>query len=154
MKSMCDTKEIRVPTFTDDLYAGRVLAPFPLACRFIHPPLNLFTDKIVIENETLFYKGSKVSYRADKSFELQNITKILVIKTLLTPWDKEHKIKPDGRHGTDIALFLVDIDGEKHVLIPRFMINTVEWGKWDWDRFMSELCAYTGLPLEEIERKE
>ena len=90
---MSEKRPIRVPTIADDPIAGRLLAAFPFTCRFIQPPLNIFTDNIIIENETLIYQGSKTSFRADKTYDLKNMARILVVETKLTPWDKAHKIK-------------------------------------------------------------
>lgn len=146
---MTEPKQIRVPTIINDPMVGRLIISIPLRDRLISPPLGFFTDYIIIDNEKLEYRGSKISFKARKSFYLKSISKFLVRKWSLSCWTKDHKLDFYGRLGTDIVLYLVDTDGEKHELIPRFMMNAAKRGKKDWDRFLFELCGYSGLPLEE-----
>jgi hypothetical protein len=53
-----------------------------------------------------------------------------------------------------MELYLVENSGEKHILIPRFMINVHNWGLKSWNRFLSKLSELSGLPLEELNKKQ
>ena len=139
--NITEKKKIRVPSFIDDPLIGRCITPFPL---------GIFHDYIIIDNETLLYKGSKLSSKLQKSFSVKNILKLLVGKRNVSCWTKDHRWDPYGRIGTDIELYLVDTDGEKHELLPKFSMNVAGWGQKEWDRFLSELCEFSGLPLEEV----
>ena len=45
---------------------------------------------------------------------------------------------------------MVDINGATHVLIPKFNLGLEGGGgQRDWERFLSELCEFPGLPLEQ-----
>ena len=134
---MSDTVKIRVPFFVDDPIAGRIISPLPL---------GIITDSIQIENGELTYIFSKLASKKRKSFHLKNIRKILVIKKYVSCWTNDHKLDPYGRTGTEIELLLVDSDGEKHPLIPKFLLNQ---GQKQWDKFFHKLCKFSGLPLDE-----
>ena len=138
--NMTETKKIRVPFFLDDPLIGRCITPLPL---------GIFHGYIIIDNEMLLYKESKSS-KLQKSFSLKNLQKLLVRKRNVSCWTKDHRWDPYGRIGTDIELYLVDTDGEKHELLPKFSMNVAGWGQKEWDRFLSELCEFSGLPLEEV----
>ena len=77
---MAEKKRIRVPTFMDDPVVGRFISAIPFTCRFICPPLDLFSDHIVIDGDNLVFKRSKTSYQGDKTYYLKNIAKLLVRK--------------------------------------------------------------------------
>jgi len=148
-----ETAKIRVPCFFDDPLIGRVISITQL------PTLGIFHDYIIIENGMLTYKGSITSLKNRISFNLENITKLLLRKREVSCWTKEGKLDfwvCLQRAGTDIELSLVDIEGKIHVLIPifRFYLMTpyfiIHRQQKEWNRFLSELCKYSGLPLEEI----
>ena len=123
----------------------------PLIGRFIaFSPIPIFCDLIIIENGQLIYKGSKLSTKQNKSFNLKTIEKLLLVKTEVTPWTSDHRLDPYGQLGTAIQLYLVDNSGEKHILIPKFIMNVHNWGLKKWNRFLSELSGHSGLPLEEV----
>ena len=135
--------KIRVPLFMDDPLIGRFIAFFPIP---------IFCDLIIIENRQLIYTDSKLSIKRNKSFDLKNIEKLLLVKTEVTPWTPDHKLDPYGLIGTAIELYLVDNGGEKHTLIPKFIMNVHNWGLKKWNKFLSELSAHSGLPLEEVKK--
>ena len=120
--------KIRVPLFMDDPLIGRFIA---------FSPIPIFCDHIIIENGQLIYTGSRISTKQKKSFSLETIEKLLLIKTKVTPWTKDHRLDPYGLIGTAIELYLVDNIGEKHILIPKFIINVHNWGLKQWNRFLS-----------------
>jgi len=137
---MPSSRKIRVPSFIDDPIVGRFISPIPW---------GVFTDHIIIDNGVLLYEGSILSQKNKKSFKLENIKNVLVLKTKLTPWTKDHKLDIYGRLGTDIEIYLVDIDGEEHELLPRFSMGVAGWGQKELNFFLSELCELSGLQLEE-----
>ena len=85
---------------------------------------------------------------------MKTIEKLLLVKTEVTPWTHDHKMDPYGLIGTAIELYLVDDRGEKHILIPKFMMNVHNWGLKKWNKFISKLSELSGLPLEELNKKE
>ena len=137
---MSENVKIRVPLFMDDPILGRMIAFFPIP---------IFCDLIIIENKQLKYIGSKLSTKHNKSFDLTNIKKILLLKKKLTGLTKDYRLDPWGRIGTEVELFLVDINDKRQMLIPKFFINVHNMGQKKWDRFMNKLCKYSDLPLEE-----
>ena len=120
---MAEKKRIRVPTFMDDPVVGRFISAIPFTCRFICPPLDLFSDHIVIDGDNLVFKRSKTSYQGDKTYYLKNIAKLLVRKRKTSCWKKDHTINLFGIAGTEIELNIVDINGAAHVLIPKFNLG-------------------------------
>jgi hypothetical protein len=126
----------------DDPVIGRCIIPFPW---------GVFHDYIIIDKEIFFYKGSRLSSISKKSFSLKNILKLIVLKKKVSCWTKDFRWAPYGRIGTDIELYMVDTDGEKHELLPKFFMNVAGWGQKEFDRFLSELCQFSGLQLEEGE---
>ncbi|MBT8358482.1 MAG: hypothetical protein KJO61_12025 [Deltaproteobacteria bacterium] len=139
---MNELKKIRVPYFLDDPLIGRCITPLPF---------GFSPAYIIVDNEILLYKESELSSNLEKSFSLKNILKLLLRKRKVSCWTKDHRWDPYGRVGTDIELYLVDTDGEKHELLPKFSMNVAGWGQKDLDRFLSELCEFSGLPLEEVD---
>ncbi len=127
----------------DDPLIGRFIAFFPIP---------IFCDLIIIENGQLIYTGSKLSTKQNKSFKLKTIENLLLVKTEVTPWTPDHRLDPYGLIGTAIELYLVDNHGEKHILIPKFMMNVHRWGLKKWNRFLSELSGHSGLPLEVLKK--
>ena len=146
---MTEKKIIRFPTILDDPVVGRHLAPFPIASRLIQPPLNVFTDQIVVDGDRLTLERSKTSIQKEISFDLHKIAKFLIKMKHTSCWSKDHRLKPFAALGREIELYLVDTDGGLHLLVPKFLIDASERGKSDWVRFLSELREASGLPLEE-----
>ena len=70
------------------------------------------------------------------------------------PWTHDHKLDPYGKIGTAIELHLVDNSGKKQILIPKLMINVHNWGLKKLNRFLSKLSELSGLPLEELNKKQ
>jgi len=146
-----ETVKIMVPWFFDDPLIGRYIS--------VLPTLDIFHHYIIIENGILTYEGSITSFKKRISYELANITKILLRKRDISCFTKEGKLDAWvclQQAGTEIELSLVDIEGKSHVLIPTFRFYLmspnfiVNRGHKEWNRFLSELCRYSGLPLEEI----
>ena len=127
----------------DDPLIGRLIAFFPIP---------FFCDLIIIEDRQLICKGSKLSTKQNKSFDLKTIEKLLLVKTEVTPWTPDYKLDPYGLIGTAIELYLVDNRGEKHILIPKFLMNVHNWGQKKWNRFLSKLSEHSGIPLEELKK--
>jgi hypothetical protein len=136
---MSENIKIRIPYIFDDPIVGRTMSPIQI-------PLRTFNDYLIIENEILRYKGSVASSRAIKSFNLKNIAKILLQKREFPCLTKEHHYDFWTGGRIEIELSLVDIEGERHILIPKFFIDR---GQKALNRFLSELCKYSSLPLEE-----
>jgi hypothetical protein len=157
------TVNIKVPHITG---AGveRVMASFPF-------PLNIFdifsifdNEYIIIENGVLTYKGSFVSGRQIRSFQLNDFDRFLLQKREFSSDNclkKERNfflflvvgIMPLARVGTEMELFLIDKAGKHNVLIQRFLISSsmpfsVRRLQKEWDSFLKKLCRYSGLPLE------
>ena len=126
-----------MPSFLDDPIVGRA---------FIGFSKNPFAEFLIIDNDRLILKK--------KSFNLKTIEKLLLVKTEITPWTHDHKLDPYGLIGTANELYLVDNSGKKHILIPKFMINVHNWGLKKWNRFLSKLSELSGLPLEELNKKQ
>ena len=129
--------KIKLPIFLDDPIIGRT---------FIGFSINPFAEFLIIDNDKLTLKK--------KSFNLKTIENLLLVKTEITPWTHDHKLDPYGLIGTAIELYLVDNSGKKHILIPKFMINGLNWGLKKWNRFLSKLSELSGLPLEELNKKQ
>jgi hypothetical protein len=109
---MGEEVKIKMPAFLDDPIVGRILIGFS--------NINPFAESLIIDNDKLTLKK--------KSFHLNTIEKLLLVKTEVTPWTHDHKLDPYGLIGTAIELYLVDNSGEKHILIPKFMMNVHNWG--------------------------
>jgi len=123
-----------------------------------NPAAGVFHDYVIIEKGMLTYKGSITSLNKNISFNLKNITKLLLRKREVSCWSKGGKLDFWAclqRAGTEIELSLLDIEGKVHVLIPtfRFYQLGIEYvnrkGQQIWNRFLNELCEYSGLNIEE-----
>jgi hypothetical protein len=136
---MSETIKIRIPYILDDPIVGRTMSPIPI-------PLKTLNDYLIIENGILRYSGSVTSSNAIKPFNLKNIAKILLRMREFRCFNNEHHYDYWAGGRIEIELSLVDIEGKKHVLIPKFFIDR---GQKAWNRFLSELCKYSSLPLEE-----
>lgn len=134
---MSKTGKIRVPYFIDDPIAGRYISFLPFG----------FHDYIFIEKGMLTYKPSTMSPNPQRTFDLKLINKILFLKRKVSYWTGEGKLDPSGRGGTKFVLYLVDVNGERHELIPDFSMN---FGQKRWERFLGKLCDFSGLTLEKI----
>jgi hypothetical protein len=157
------TVKIKVPHIAG---AGveRVMTSLPF-------PLNIFdifsileNEYIIIENGILTYKGSFISGRQIKSFQLKDFDRLLLQKKEVSSDNCLKKegnfilflvvgIMPLARVGTGMELFLIDKAGKHNDLIQRFLISSsmpfrVRRLQKEWDSFLKELCKYTGLPLE------
>jgi hypothetical protein len=83
---------------------------------------------------------------------LANIEKFILRKRKVSWFDRAGKLNIWGRSGTEVELSLVDIEGKNYVIIP--IVLTIPDGSLRifqkmWERFLSELRMYTGLPIEE-----
>lgn len=134
------TVKIKVPDFIDDPILGRYFDPFTPRI-----PLEIFHDYLIIDNETLTYQG--LTRSTTKFFNLKDIAKILMEKRQISCFTKDFNLDFGVRPGIEISLSLVGLDGKRHVLIPSFFLDR---GEQEWNRFLSELCRHTCLPLEEI----
>ncbi|MCP3928648.1 MAG: hypothetical protein GY705_06055 [Bacteroidetes bacterium] len=136
---MKDNIEIRVPFIVDDPITGRTISPFPL---------GVFDEYIFLEEGKLIYKHSKISTKANKSYSLKDLKKITEKTKKISPFKKDFNLDLIGRFGTEVTLDLVDINGDSHRFIPKFLITT--YGHKEWDRFLDELQSLSGLPLETL----
>jgi hypothetical protein len=134
--------KIRMPNIDDDPIIGRVLCPVPFVPSFV----TIFHDYLIIENGILTIKNSIMSSRSTVSINLKKVSKILVKIRELPGWTKGPKYNWWGRIGTEIELSLVDLEGNSHILIPKFLLNN---GQKEWNRFLGELKKTLRLPLEE-----
>jgi hypothetical protein len=145
------TVKIRVPRIIDDPILGRVMAPTLFPFDIV---MWIYNEYITIENGILTHKGSIMSGRTKRSFQLKDIVKLMLEKREVSCFDKEGKLNIWGRLGTEIEISLVDTKGKRYILISRFMLNNISpfMGKVqkEWDNFISDLCKYSGLPLEEM----
>ena len=136
---MTQSSKIRVPSFIDDPVGGRCITPLPI---------GLFHDQLIIENKTLTYKSSKLSSKSkNQTFNLEDISKFLLLKKEVSCWTEDFKLDPYARIGTEIVLYFVDNNGVNHELIPRFLVTP---GQKQWDNFLNELCKATGFSVEEV----
>ncbi|MGD8771172.1 MAG: hypothetical protein PVJ06_14120 [Desulfobacterales bacterium] len=134
--------KIKVPYILDDPVVGRTIPPVPF---------TLFHDYILIENGKLTYEGSRISTQQKKSFHLKDIAKLLLKTKTISCWTKEHKLNYSERSGKRMELYLVDTKNHEHLLIPGFYLDA---GEKRWNRFISELCKFSELPLEEMNESE
>jgi len=82
------------------------------------------------------------------------MSKILLEKRKVSCFTRDGNWDFWGRLGTEIELFLVDKENQRHMLIPSFLIIPDIFLKRvlkDLDRFLKELSRYSGLPIEETE---
>ena len=126
-----------MPSILDDPIIGRL---------FIGFSITPFADFLKIDNNKLTL--------LKRTFDLKNVDKLLLVKTEVTPWTHDFRLAPYGLIGTSIELCIVDKSGERHILIPKFMMNVHNWGLKKWNRFLSELSELSGLPLEELNKKQ
>ncbi len=133
---MKNTGKIKVPSIGDDPLVGRSLSPMPV---------GIFYDYITIKDGKFSYIGSKISSNLTKSYELNTIANLLLEKKEVSCWTKDHKLDPYARIGTEMTLYLVDANGVKHELIPKFNIGS---GQKKWDQFIEQLCHQSGLRIE------
>ena len=124
--------KIALPFILDDPIVGRTIFPF----------IGSFVNHIIID-------GDKLTLNR-KTYNLKTIDKLLLKKTEVTPYTSSHKLDPWGLIGTAIELYLVDNSGEKHILVPKFLINVNNWGQKKWDKFLDKLCKFSGLQIEEM----
>jgi hypothetical protein len=136
---MSNGVKIRIPYIWDDPLVGRIISSIPL-------PISIFNDFLIIENGILTYKHSITSSKTGISFKLTNIIKLLLRKRKVPCLKKDHKLDIWAGARIEIELSLLDIEGRSHVLISKVFIDR---GQKNLDRFLSELCKYSGLPLEE-----
>ena len=157
------TAKIKVPHIVGSTIGRRMTSlPFPLNILDIFAVFE--NEYIIIENGILTHVGSIVSGKPRKSFQLKDFDRLLLQKKEVSSFNKGGKSDIwillmigwdlDLRIGTEMELYLIDKAGKYHVLIPRFLIdslapfNTRRLQK-EWDHFLNELCRYSGLPLEE-----
>jgi len=148
-KDMDKQIKIKVPAFADDqLAGGKYIWPLPFLS-------FMFGGRgtITIQNGILSYKESSFSSPRPKSFDLDKISKILVVKTKYPLNAKDFKlfsleVRPAKFY---LELFLIYKNGEKHVVIPSFVDSDVFLSRRQWKYFLKHLKISTSLPLEEIE---
>jgi len=112
------------------------------------PILSAF-DYIIIKNGRIGYKKALES-NPKRIIKIKEIEKILLTKKTLSCWTKDHKMDLWARIGTELEISLLLKTGEKHILIPTFLLSKAK-NHWDW--FVNELCDSTGLPLEEVHKE-
>ena len=135
---MTQSTKIKVPSFIDDPIADRCITPLPT---------GIFHDQLVIEDETLTYKSSKLSSKPNKKFKLGDESKLLLLKKEVSCVTEDLKLDPYASTGTEFVLYIIDYSGVTHELIPRFLVSL---GQKQWDNFLNELSKYTGLSVEEV----
>jgi hypothetical protein len=126
-----------MPSLLDDPIIGR---------SFIGFSITPFADFLIIDNNKLTLKK--------KTFDLKNVDKLLLVKTEVTPWTHDFRLDPYGLIGTSLELYIVDKSGERHILIPKFMMTVHNWGLKKLNRFLSELSKHSGLPLEVLKESK
>jgi hypothetical protein len=152
------TAKIKVPNIAETRI-GRVMSSMPFPLSFIDFVGN---EYIIIENGILTHKGSIMSGRPRNYFQLNNFDRLLLQKKEVSYFkDEGHLIifmafliLPPARFGTEMELSLIDKTGKHHILIPKFLINSlgpfnVRRLQKEWESFLKELSRYSGLPLEE-----
>jgi len=127
--------KVYIPYIFDDPLVGRTILPFGVT------PIE---DYIFFDNDKLILKR--------KTFNLKTIDKFLLVKTEVTPWTSDFRLDLYGLIGTTIELYLVDNSGEKHILVPKFLMNVRNWGQNRLNQFLSELSGHSGLPLEVLNK--
>ena len=132
-KQMGKKVKILVPSIWDDPIVGRTIVPIMT---------SLFPDFMMIDDDKLTFKK--------ETFDLKTIDRLLLVKTEVTPWTADHKLDSAGLIGTAMELYLVDRSGERHILIPRFIMNANNYGLKRWNRFLYELSVHSGLPIKQI----
>lgn len=129
--------KIQVPAIMDHPIVGRRSTGAPILSAF---------DYIIIKNGRIGYKKALES-SPKRILKIKEIKKILLTKRTASCWTKDHKIDLWARIGTELEIALLLKTGEKHILIPTFLMSKAK-KHWDW--FVNELCDSTGLPLEEV----
>ena len=129
--------KIQVPAIMDDPIVGRCSVGFPILSAF---------DYVIIKNGRISLKKALES-NPGKILKINEIEKILLTKRTVSCLTKDNKIDFWARNGTELEISLLLNTGEKHVLIPTFLLSRA---KKDWDWFLHELCDSTELPLEEV----
>ena len=132
--------KIQVPAIMDDSIVGRCSVAFPI--------LNTF-DYVIIKNGRIGYKNAFES-NPKKILKITEIEKIILTKRTVSCWTDDHKLDLWTRNGTELEISLLLKTGEKHVLIPTFLLSRA---KENWDWFVHELCDSTELPLDEVHEK-
>jgi hypothetical protein len=132
--------KIQVPAIMDNPIVGRCSAGFPILSAF---------DYIIIKNGRIAYKEALES-KPKRILKIKEIEKILLTKRTVSCWTKDHKTDLWARNGTKLEISLLLKTGEKHILIPTFLLSKAK-KHWDW--FVNELCDSTELPFEEVHEK-
>ena len=138
---------IRIPSIIDDPIGGRCSSATSILGDL--DPINIVSgiDYILIKDGKLGLKRA-FEQKPKKVFKINEIEKFLLVKRTVSPWGFCGKFKRWARNGTELEVMLLLKNGERHVLIPAFLLT---YGKKDWDLFLHELCKSTELPLEEIQ---
>lgn len=129
--------KIQVPAIMDDPIVGRCSTEFPILSAF---------DYFIIKNGRIGYKKALES-NPKQILKIKEIDKILLTKRTVSCLTKDHKIDLWARIGTELGISLLLKTGEKHTLIPTFLLSKAK-KPWDW--FLNELCDSTDLALEEV----
>lgn len=138
---------IRVPSIIDDPIGGRCSSATSILGDL--DPINIVSgiDYILIKDGKLGLKRA-FEQTPKKIFKISEIEKILLVKRTVSSWGSCGKFNRWARNGTELEVLILLKNGERHVLIPTFLLT---YGRKDWDLFLHELCQSTELPLEEIQ---
>jgi len=142
MKNKNNKLKINVPMIIDDPLVGKIILPFSLF---------VFDDQIIIENGKLIYKPSRLSIVSEKIFNLNEIKKLVLIKSKTSHYTKDFKKAIEECRVESIGelaeLILIDLNDNKYELIPK--INLLR-GKKRFANFIKKLVDLSGLILEEV----
>ena len=108
---------------------------------------------ITIQNGILTYKESGIASSPSKSIDLSKISKLLVVRTYYSSAKNFSLLNYSFHWSFYLELFLINKNGEKHLLIPSFIDIENIFYRWEWEKFLNNLKMFTCLPLEMIEVK-
>jgi hypothetical protein len=139
---------IKVPAFIDDQLTGGRRMVFSLISFMFGGRAS-----ITIQNGILTYKESSFASSPSKSFDLSNISKLLVVRTHYSSTKDFSLLNYSSHWSFYLELFLINKNKGKHLLIPSFIDIENIFCRWEWEKFLDELKMFTCLPLEMIEIK-
>ena len=144
---MANYVKICVPPIIDDPLVGWCSSPASILGSL--DPMNIVSgiDYIIIKDVKLGIKYGLGS-SPKKIFKLNEIEKLLITKRSNSCWTADHKIDHWAKSGTRIEVSILLKSGERHILIPNFLLRH---GKKDWNIFLKNLSESSGLLIEEID---